>query len=82
MTPPQGEGRGERTALVLQSQLLLEVMDVHSTGLEVRVSHDVGLQRMLVLMPSITISESAVRMRAIATARVSPCVISLPIIES
>ena len=37
---------------------------------------------MLVLMPSTTISDSAMRMRAIACSRVSPCTMILPIIES
>jgi hypothetical protein len=37
---------------------------------------------MLVLMPSTTVSDSAVRMRARACSRVSPCTMILPIIES
>ena len=37
---------------------------------------------MLVLMPSTSISLSALRMRAIACSRVSPCTMILPIIES
>ena len=37
---------------------------------------------MLVWIPSITISESAMRMRAIACSRVSPWAISLPMSES
>jgi hypothetical protein len=37
---------------------------------------------MLVLIPSTTISESAIRIRAIACSRVSPYAMTLPIIES
>jgi hypothetical protein len=46
------------------------------------VEQELLVQRMLVLIPSTTISESAMRMRAIAWSRVSPNAITLPTIES
>ncbi len=66
----------------LQTQLLLQIVDVGATVLEVFVVHDLLLQLNVGFDAVDDQFSQAFFMRAIATSRFSPKVISLPIMES
>lgn len=66
----------------LQTQLLLQIVDVGATVLEVFVVHDLLLQLNVGFDAVDDQFSQGVFMRAIATSRFSPKVISLPIMES
>ena len=51
-------------------------------SMNLRVGHQLAVQRMLVRDAPTTVSDKAMRMRASACSRVSPCTMILPIIES
>ena len=59
-----------------------EVMDAGPALDELGVDHQLAVQRDVGLMPSTTVSDSAMRMRASAWSRVSPWTMILPIMES
>jgi hypothetical protein len=67
---------------LLVGQLVFQVVNVHTTFAEAFITNQIPMQGMLVLMPSTTISSRALRIRAMASSRVAPQVISLPISES
>ena len=68
--PGAGAARASLLLRLLLRQLLLEIVDRHAAAHEARVVQELRCSGMLVWMPSTTISESAMRMRAIACSRV------------